>query len=81
MEILKTISVSEKLYEQGVYICQAVLHLRKRILNLSLRNLNDYMNIINERPFNLGVIFDQEVESGGGFQQGLNAILASKLIP
>ena len=40
------------------------------------------MNFINERPFNLGVIFDQEVESGGGFQQGLNAAtLASKVDP
>ena len=40
------------------------------------------MNIINERPFNLGVIFDQEVESGGGFQQGLNAAyLASEIDP
>ena len=40
------------------------------------------MNFINERPFNLGVIFDQEVESGGGFQQGLNAAyLASEIDP
>ena len=29
------------------------------------------MSLINERPVNVGVIFDQEVESGGGFQQGL----------
>ena len=38
------------------------------------------MNLINEKPINIAVIFDQEVESGGGFQQGLNAaILASKI--
>ena len=40
------------------------------------------MNLIKEGPFNVGVIFDQEVESGGGFQQGLNAAsLASKIDP
>ena len=40
------------------------------------------MNLIKEGPFNVGVIFDQEVESGGGFQQGLNAAsLASKTDP
>ena len=40
------------------------------------------MNLFNERPFNVGVIFDQEVESGGGFQQGLNAAtLASQVDP
>ena len=33
-----------------------------------------------ERPLNIAVIFDQEVSSGGGFQQGLNAaLLASKI--
>ena len=32
------------------------------------------MNLIKEGPFNVGVIFDQEVESGGGFQQGLNTL-------
>ena len=38
------------------------------------------MNLINEKPINIAVIFDQELESGGGFQQGLNAaILASKI--
>ena len=38
------------------------------------------MNLINENPLNIAVIFDQEVEAGGGFQQGLNAaILASKI--
>ena len=40
------------------------------------------MSLINERPVNVGVIFDQEVESGGGFQQGLNAAtLAVKVDP
>ncbi len=40
------------------------------------------MNLINEKPLNIAVIFDQEVESGGGFQQGLNAaILASRIDP
>tara|TARA_A100001011_G_scaffold400752_1_gene518376 strand:+ start:4422 stop:5663 length:1242 start_codon:yes stop_codon:yes gene_type:complete len=40
------------------------------------------MSFIKERPVNVGVIFDQEVESGGGFQQGLNAAtLASKIDP
>jgi glycosyltransferase involved in cell wall biosynthesis len=40
------------------------------------------MNLINEKPINIAVIFDQELESGGGFQQGLNAaILASKIDP
>ena len=40
------------------------------------------MCLIAESPINIGVIFDQEVESGGGFQQGLNsAILASKIDP
>ena len=40
------------------------------------------MSFTKERPINIGVIFDQEVESGGGFQQGLNAaILASKVDP
>ena len=40
------------------------------------------MNVIKEGPFNVGVIFDQEVESGGGFQQGLNAAkVASKIDP
>ena len=35
-----------------------------------------------ENPVNIGVIFDQEVESGGGFQQGLNAAtFASKIDP
>ena len=38
------------------------------------------MSLINENPINIAVIFDQEVESGGGFQQGLNAAtLAAKI--
>ena len=40
------------------------------------------MNLIKERQINIGVIFDQELESGGGFQQGLNAAnLVSKIDP
>ena len=40
------------------------------------------MSFTREKPVNIGVIFDQEVESGGGFQQGLNAaFLASKIDP
>ena len=40
------------------------------------------MNLPEENPINLAIIFDQEVESGGGFQQGLNAsLLASKINP
>ncbi len=40
------------------------------------------MSFNKEKPVNIGVIFDQEVESGGGFQQGLNAAtLASKIDP
>ena len=39
------------------------------------------MNSIDS-PINLAIIFDQEVQSGGGFQQGLNAaILALKINP
>ena len=26
-----------------------------------------------EKPINIALIFDQEVSSGGGYQQGLNA--------
>ncbi len=38
------------------------------------------MSLINESPINIAVIFDQEVETGGGFQQGLNAAtLAAKI--
>ena len=40
------------------------------------------MSLIKEKPVNVAVIFDQEVESGGGFQQGLNAAkVASKIDP
>ena len=40
------------------------------------------MSLIKEKPINIGVIFDQEIESGGGFQQGLNAAkVASKIDP
>ena len=39
------------------------------------------MNISN-KPINIALIFDQEVLSGGGFHQGLNAaLLASKINP
>ena len=35
-----------------------------------------------EKPINIALIFDQEVCSGGGYQQGLNAaILALKINP
>ena len=35
-----------------------------------------------ERPINIALILDQEVSSGGGYQQGLNsALLASKIDP
>ena len=35
-----------------------------------------------ENPINIALIFDQEVSSGGGYQQGLNAaILALKINP
>ena len=38
------------------------------------------MILPNDSPLNIALIFDQEVESGGGFQQGLNAaLLASKI--
>ena len=38
------------------------------------------MNLPNENPVKIGVIFDQEVETGGGFQQGINsALLALKI--
>ena len=38
------------------------------------------MILPNDRPLNIALIFDQEVESGGGFQQGLNAaLLASRI--
>ena len=40
------------------------------------------MNFPKENPINLAIIFDQEAETGGGFQQGLNAsLLASKINP
>ena len=40
------------------------------------------MNNIEEKKINVAIIFDQDVESGGGFQQGLNAsILAKKIDP
>ena len=38
--------------------------------------------LIFEKPINIALIFDQEVSSGGGYQQGLNAaLLAKKLDP
>ena len=40
------------------------------------------MNFPKENPINLAIIFDQEAETRGGFQQGLNAsLLASKINP
>ena len=38
------------------------------------------MNLPIENPVKVAVIFDQEVETGGGFQQGINsALLALKI--
>ncbi len=49
-----------------------------------MRKVKDDLQMMNffEKPLNIAVIFDQEIASGGGFQQGLNAsLLASEISP